>query len=536
MRLISIRFTSAGRADVMRDAGAGSFRHRLGSVFTSLRTKFIAALILLATVVIGLFSLWGMMAHRAHMQRATQDKVRALAQAVDASIRDAMREGRIPEVQSILTHLAEDPDIERIAILDTHGKILRASRPELVGRSLDRDRISRVLVQPDLAVARYFEGGRSVQTVIKRIENRPECSACHPPDQPTIGILHLDMSFRQAEEQTAQMEWSAIWMVLLTAAALAGGGVLLVMRLVERPLHDLMGKMALVERGDLSVRADEGRGDELGRLAGSFNAMVDRMQAARAEIEQYHQQRLARAERLATLGELAASVAHEIKNPLAGIAGAVQILAEELPDGDPRREIMGEILAQIRRLDGSVRDLLAFARPARPELHPCDLRRILDRVLLVVAEDETARDVRVIREYQADLPQVPADEKLLQQVFFNLVLNAAQAMAGRGTITLGIAFREVGAGGSEGAAAAGPCVEVRVADTGPGIAPAALREIFTPFFTTKPRGIGLGLAIARRIVEDHGGRIWAESLPGRGAAFTIRLPVSGGEEREGAIA
>lgn len=520
----------------MRDAGAGSFRRRLGSVFTSLRTKFIAALILLATTVIGLFSLWGMIVHREHMQRATEDKVRALGQAVDGSIREAMREGRTHEVQSILEHLAQDPDIERIAILDAHGKILRASRPELVGRTLDRDRLPRLLHQPDLTVARHYEGGRSVQTVVKRIENRPECSACHPPDQSTIGILHIDMSFRQAEEQTAEMEQSAVWMVLLTAAVLAGSGILLVVRLVERPLSDLMGKMALVERGDLSVRADEGRRDELGRVAGSFNAMVDRLQAARAEIEQYHQQRLARAERLATLGELAASVAHEIKNPLAGIAGAVQILAEELPDGDPRREIMGEILAQIRRLDGSVRDLLVFARPARPELHPCDLRRILDRVLLVVAEDETARDVRIIREYQADLPQVPADEKLLQQVFFNLVLNAAQAMAGRGTITLGIAFRDVDAGRSAGAAAAGPHVEIRVADTGPGISPATLREIFTPFFTTKPRGIGLGLAIARRIVEDHGGRIWAECPPGHGATFTICLPVGGGQEREGATA
>jgi hypothetical protein len=259
---------------------------------------------------------------------------------------------------------------------------------------------------------------------------------------------------------------------------------------------------------------------------------VDRLRAARDEIEAYHQQRLARAERLASLGELAASVAHEIKNPLAGIAGAVRILAEDMPASDPRKEIMGEILAQIRRLDGTVRDLLTFARPAQAEIGPCFLHQVLDRVLLVLAEDPAAANVRVVREYHSDLPPVSADGKLLEQVFFNLLLNAVQAMGGQGTITLRTALGEPSTTRTDGAPL-GPHVEIRVMDTGPGIPAHLLREIFTPFFTTKPRGIGLGLAITRRIVEEHGGRISGGNLPGQGAMFRICLPLEGSDDGTG---
>ena len=290
--------------------------------------------------------------------------------------------------------------------------------------------------------------------------------------------------------------------------------------------------MARVETGDLGVRAIPGGRDELGGLAESFNAMVERLRAAREEIEAYHQQRLARTERLAGLGELAASVAHEIKNPLAGIAGAVRILAEDMPASDPRKEIMGEVLAQIRRLDGTVRDLLTFARPGGPELGPCALHQVLDRVLLVLADDPSASNVRVVREYQSDLPPVSADGKLLEQVFFNLLLNAVQAMGGHGTITLRTARGEAGARRTDGTPFE-PHVEIRVMDTGPGIPAHLLREIFTPFFTTKPRGIGLGLAITRRIVEDHGGRISGENLPGQGAMFRICLPLEGSDDGPG---
>lgn len=504
------------------------------SFLRSLKTKFIAALILLVGAVISLSAWWNLSLHTGHMLQATEDKVRALAEAIDGGIQVAMREGHTTEVQRILEGMARDPDIERIVIFDHDGRIRQASKRDLVGRVMDRDRLSRYLAQSDFTVTGRYEDGELIQSVVKKIRNRTECRACHGTATEFLGTLQLDMSFGRTQEQIAGMKRAALWTMLLAGLALAGGGGVLMIRLVDRRVAHLTQTMAKVEAGDLDARAAPGGPDELGRLAESFNTMVDRLKAAREEIEVYHEQRLARAERLARLGEVAASLAHEIRNPLAGIAGAVGVMADELPATDPRKEIMGEILDQIHRLNKTVQDLLTFARPATPTIAPCDVHQVLDRVLRLLAEDPVARKVRVVRDYQAGLPRVDADGKQLAQVFLNLLLNAVQAMHGDGQITMTTRLNGAnGAGEERPGAAEEHTVEVSLTDTGPGIPGPVLPEVFKPFFTTKPRGTGLGLAISRRIIEDHGGRIGAESPPGRGATFRICLPVCAADRHSG---
>jgi signal transduction histidine kinase len=435
-----------------------------------------------------------------------------------------MRGGRSQDVQRIVEQMSRDPDIEKIIIFDTRGRILSASRQELVGRTLDRARLSRYLDQAESTVV-VRENGQQISSVVKKIRNLPECQTCHGSREAVNGILHVDMSFRQTEAQIAEMQRSALWMMLLTAAVLAIGGAILMVRLVERPVARLMRGMAKVEGGNLETRAELGTRDELGRLADSFNAMVEKLKAARAEIELYHRDRLARAERLATLGEIAASLAHEIKNPLAGIAGAVQVMADELAGADPRKEIMQEILTQVHRLDRTVQDLLAFARPGKPDVEPCDIHQVLDRVLILLAENPEAKQMHVVRAYHPALPLVQADGKQLRQVFLNLILNAVQAMPAGGQVTLQTALCNGGSGAGVEATMHTPMVEVAVTDTGPGIPAKVLADIFTPFVTTKRRGTGLGLSVSRRIVEDHGGWITAESPAGQGATFRVFLPL-----------
>jgi two-component system sensor histidine kinase HydH len=219
-------------------------------------------------------------------------------------------------------------------------------------------------------------------------------------------------------------------------------------------------------------------------------------------------------ERLAAIGELAAMVAHEVRNPLAGIRGGCEILLEGYPEGDTRHDIGVEIIHQVDRLSRTVHDLLLFARPKAMDLVPNDLNRLIERVLHVLLDDPGNAAVDVLLDFGDDTPIVQADGRQLEQVFMNLLLNAIQVMDHRGlvTVTTRTSGREV---------------VVTVSDSGPGIPPDKIGRIFEPFFTTRSQGTGLGLAIVKKIVEAHGGRIEAASPSGSGARMTVTLPREG---------
>ncbi len=219
-------------------------------------------------------------------------------------------------------------------------------------------------------------------------------------------------------------------------------------------------------------------------------------------------------ERLAAIGELAAVVAHEVRNPLAGIRGGCEILLEGYPAGDTRHDIGVEIIHQVDRLSRTVHDLLLFARPKAMDLVPTDLHGLIDRILRVLGDDPETGDVEVIRDFEDGVVVVQADGRQMEQVFMNLILNAIQVMNHRGkvTITTRILGRQI---------------VVTVTDTGPGIPPDKIAKVFEPFFTTRAQGTGLGLAIVKKIVEAHGGRIEVASPPNSGARFTATLPREG---------
>lgn len=216
-------------------------------------------------------------------------------------------------------------------------------------------------------------------------------------------------------------------------------------------------------------------------------------------------------ERLAAVGELAAMVAHEVRNPLAGIRGGCEILLEGYTPGDARHDIGVEIIHQVDRLTRTVHDLLTFARPRAVDPVPTDMHALIDRILQNLRDDPGNAAIEVVRDFSDDVSVVQVDGRQIEQVFLNLVLNAIQAMQHRGRVTI-----STRAGHRD--------LVVSVADSGPGIRPDAIAHIFQPFFTTRSQGTGLGLAIVKKIVEAHGGRIEAASPPGSGAVFTVTLP------------
>jgi signal transduction histidine kinase len=230
------------------------------------------------------------------------------------------------------------------------------------------------------------------------------------------------------------------------------------------------------------------------------------------EVEQArHQAELSRSEHLAAVGELAASLAHEIKNPLAGISGAIQIFGDELAEGHPHKEIIAESLRQIDRLDAAVKDLLIYARPKPPVNTPVAIVQLLQRALVLLREEPAFRGVRIECEAADNGWVIKVDENLIQQVFTNLLINAAHACENGGTVRCRVVLKR-------------SRMQIIIEDDGIGMSRDALERAFEPFFTTKAKGTGLGLAICKRIVESHGGTITLESQLGRGTRVTIDLP------------
>ncbi len=263
-----------------------------------------------------------------------------------------------------------------------------------------------------------------------------------------------------------------------------------------------------------------------------YRDLAERLAETNRRLEQA-QAEARRSERLAALGQLSAGLAHEIRNPLGVIKGSAEMLTQKLQASDElARELAGYISTEVNRLSDLVTEFLDFARPLHAQLHRADLTGLLDRVLKIVADryaskaeaakfdpakPDVAKPVRVERNYAADLPLVPLDESLCEQAFLNLVQNAYEAMEDLGG-TLKVDVRLATKDGREG-------VQLRLADTGPGVPEKLREEIFNPFVTTKKTGVGLGLSIVSKIIDGHRGSIGVENAPEGGAVFTIFFPL-----------
>jgi len=284
--------------------------------------------------------------------------------------------------------------------------------------------------------------------------------------------------------------------------------------LIQRPMVELQEKIELVSEGDLDVAVSFARrNDEIGDLGRNFNHMMEQLRESREEIERLHHTQISRAEHLATLGEMAAGLAHEIRNPLAGIAGVIEIIGRDLPSTSPARAVVKDVRLEIAQIDRILTDLLETARPHPPHVSRGDLNTTVEHTVMLVRQQVLSRPIKIELERAPDLPEVEHDSDQIHQVLLNLLLNAVQAIEGAGMVRVQVGSRD-------------GCASVLVSDSGRGISPQNLPNIFRPFFTTKGNGTGLGLSLARRIVEEHHGRIEVTSVVGKGSQFEVLLPFS----------
>src|SRR5271166_4329114 len=314
--------------------------------------------------------------------------------------------------------------------------------------------------------------------------------------------------------------------VVITVAT--GGAILICVSVimvfavfVRRPMLELQDKIARVRLGDMDARVSfSDREDEIGDLGCDFNEMVAQLKASREEIQRLHQTQMSRAEHFATLGELATGLAHEIRNPLAGIAGVIEIVGRDLPPNSPARSVIKDAKEEALQINRILTELLDTARPKAPQFRVCDVCGTVEHAVMFGRQQAITKRVMIELEVSGDIPPVDHDPNQINQVLLNLLLNAIQSMDKPGTIRVSLETDE-------------DDVLITVADEGKGIPPEHLPNIFRPFFTTKGHGTGLGLSLARRTVESHGGHIDVTSEVGKGSRFQIRLPIA--REKQAAV-
>ncbi|HJV36083.1 cache domain-containing protein [Geomonas sp.] len=307
---------------------------------------------------------------------------------------------------------------------------------------------------------------------------------------------------------------------------------------LAKPIRELARFARRVAVGERDLRVNINSTDEVGELAAEFNVMTAALSEREREVQTLNRsleqkvrertaqleeknrllltahEELARAEKLADLGVVAAGVAHEMNNPLAIMRGNTEVLEMYLAEGDEGREEVEVISRQIDRMAKIVANLLTFARQRPIRVQEVAIPQLLDDILEQAGHQVDLERIKVARSYAIDLPTIAGDPDKLRQVFINLIVNAVQAMPNGGVLTLMARIKE-----------GGRSCEISVADTGPGIPPEHLDKLFTPFFTTKDQGTGLGLSVSYGIVKDHQGVIKPESRPGEGAVFRVVLPI-----------
>ncbi|HEY3359253.1 MAG TPA: ATP-binding protein [Polyangia bacterium] len=485
----------------------------------SIGTKLAVAVALVVGLAFTLLTVTVDRVAREHLTREADGDARRLAEAIWRSTRSAMLDDRHERIRRTISFVAHQGDIEHIQLLDHRGIVVFSSEAADEGQRKAATSPEcgschggsrRASTPPPWTYRQIRPGGPDSLGVIRPLYNLPECqrSGCHAGAAPNrvLGMLFVSVSLARHEESVAKLrDRLFLFAGLITALATAIVFGLLI-RLVGRPVSQLVEGTRRLAAGDLEHPIAVYSHDEIGELARSFNENTEKL--ARA------QRQLVEAEKLASVGRLAAGVAHEINNPLTGILTYAEAMRDELEAAEARqRQDLESIIGETLRCREIVHRLLDFARQRPMARRAASLGDLVERVVQLVERQAPFAKVVIARRLDPGLGDVALDTNLMHQVIVNLLVNAAQAMPDGGVITV-----ETAASTDRARAL------LRVSDTGPGIAPEVRSRLFEPFFTTKSQGTGLGLAVAWGIVQRHHGTLSFASEPGKGTTFTVELP------------
>ena len=524
----------------------------------SLSAKLISLLLL---VMVGIFALLGYLnirLHRQHLEAATLTSAERVSDVIKRSTSYYMLRNNREGLYHAIATMADEPGMVRVRIFDREGNISYSSDPSEVGHAVDKsaeacygchaqgqslERLNR----PDRFRIYRDASGQRILGVITPIENQPSCSnaVCHahPASQKILGVLDTNLSLAKTDAQLAQTSWRMLAYTIFALIDISLLTWLFVWRLVGQPLKNLKDGTRELADGNLGYQLIVDSRDEAGELASSFNRMSLQLRAANEEIVAWAKtledrvdqktRELKRAhehvlhvEKMATIGKMAAVVAHEINNPLSGILTYARLLKKWIQRGEAEttkkkdaEQCLDLIADESRRCGDLVKNLLTFSRTNPMNVQTTNLNSVVDRSVRLVAHQLELNGVELHLDLPSNLPMIQCDPGQIEQVLLALIMNAIDAMPRGGNLWVRTRVEDET-----------DELAIEVRDDGSGIPPEILPRIFEPFLTTKETGksVGLGLAVSRNIIEHHRGRVEVQSEVGKGTTFTVTLPMNGG--------
>ena len=491
---------------------------------TRIGTRLIIGAGLVSALVVGVMAALVMRSHNADLVSELTRNANQLSATIKSTTHYDMLENRREGLYRQIRTMGglRQEGIRKVRLFNKEGRIMFSSDQAEIGTVLNKrgeacyacHAEGKPMEKLDInARARIFKDpdGSRVLGIINPIPNEPSCytAECHAHEaqKSVLGVLDVNVSLAEVDREMAR---SREVLVALAVLAIFCNSLIiwfLNRRLVVRPVEALLAGTRRVAAGDLTTAIKVAGHHELGNLAEAFNAMT--RQIAETQLQ------LTQADKLASVGRLAAGIAHEINNPLTGVLTYASLMAKRLPPEDPGSEDVEVIIRETKRCRSIIKELLDFARPAPPSRRPTDFNEVVRHSLAVVMNQLSLNKINLSLEMAENLPEAYADGNQLQQVVVNLLLNAADAVKpGEGQLRVGTRALDEG------------FLEIRVEDNGHGIQPEDVPHLFEPFFSTKGnRGTGLGLAVTWGIVESHGGSIDVQTEPGKGTCFSIRIPI-----------
>ena len=510
------------------------------------------------TAAMLLFILLIIQHQRDELLQEAASHVTQLSEVISRSTRFAMLQNQPYYVHRIIQDVGSQKGIEKIRIFSKEGLIIDSTYAPEIGLKVDQKAEGCILCHqsakpleqvPKSERARIFSNpdGRRLLGSMEVIRNEPSCytAACHQHSkaQSVLGVLDIVYSLEDIDRtmRTNVITIAGFSLGFIIFASLCVS--FFVHRLVYVPLRDLEAGAERLSSGNLEQPIPVRSGDEFGQLAASFNAMTAALANSQAELREWGrtleqkvekrtrelriaEAETARSEKLASVGLLAAGIAHELNNPLTGILTFATLLRKKMPDGSADAEDLDLVIRETKRCATIIRRLLDFAREKTPEKKFADLNRIIEDTVQIIERPASFRDIEITMDLDRDLPLIWLDADLIKQVIMNMLVNAQHAIKDAGGITVRNRHSPTLKSPESGMRPV-PMVEMAVIDTGCGIPAQNLKRIFDPFFTSKEvgKGTGLGLSVSHGIVKAHGGAIEVASNVGEGSTFSVYLPI-----------